>query len=286
MVCDEGAHFVNDFSHFERMSMELPVIDTQAIIGISQKAAQVILDIYYTEFEVTRKDDFTPLTKADAASNEIIVTALGKLYPDVPVISEEGRQVSFAQRRQWPLLWLVDPLDGTKEFINRNGEFTINIALIAHARPVWGMVLAPVSGDAYYASERCGVKRLRKGSIEVVHASRQTTQLTIATSRSHLSPQVGKYVMKLRTRFEKVDFISTGSALKFCLIAEGRAHLYPRFGTTMEWDTAAGQIIVEEAGGAVVDMSSHAPLHYNKADLHNPAFMAIGPALLGQLPTL
>lgn len=268
------------------MSAKLPSIDPLAIMAIAKRASRAILDIYFTEFEVTQKDDLSPLTKADNASNDIIVQGLGQLFPHIPIVSEESDQTAFEKRKQWSLVWIVDPLDGTKEFIQRNGEFTINMALVSHGIPIWGMIYIPVSGDAYYASRGDGAKRMSKGMEEPVSAIEPKDHLIIASSRSHWSPQLEKYVMHLRSRFQRIDFISAGSALKFCLIAEGRAHLYLRFGTTMEWDTAAGQIIVEEAGGQVCSMQAMEPLVYNKEDLSNPSFVAMGSDLRSYLPIL
>lgn len=262
----------------------LPSIDLREMLDLARRASRAILDVYYTDFEVTNKEDRSPLTKADEASNNVIIAGLTARYPNIPVVSEESEQTVFAKRRDWELLWLIDPLDGTREFIQRNGEFTINIALVSHQVPIWGMIYIPVSGQAYYASRGGGAYRLSADVPERISTTEPGRELVIAASRSHYSANVDKYVMPLRRQFDRIRFISAGSALKFCLLAEGRAHIYPRFGTTMEWDTAAGQVLVEEAGGRVLNMDTHAPLTYNKSELSNPSFVGMGTDLTPYLP--
>jgi len=262
-------------------------VDTQSLMQIARKAGRAILDVYYTEFEVTHKADQSPLTVADEAANDIIISELSSLYPDIPIISEETAETTYSTRRKWPYVWLVDPLDGTKEFVQRNGEFTVNIALVAKGEPVWGMIHVPVSGATYHASIGSGAFRSdNNNETESIASTSPDKKLVIASSRSHVSPEVEKYVLQLRAHFDRVEFISAGSALKFCLIAEGRAHLYPRFGTTMEWDTAAGQVITREAGGSTIAMSTKESLEYNKENLKNPSFVVMGSDLTAYLPSL
>lgn len=250
--------------------------DIRAIIEIASSASSAILDIYQTDFVVQRKEDHTLLTEADSASNRVLQDALNDLYPEVPIISEESKQIPYSVRKNWDTVWLIDPLDGTREFVKRNGEFTINVALIQHAKPIMGLVYVPVSGLAYTAALGKGAHRWKDGASEPIKCATPKDSIVIAASRSHVSRDVQKLVLSLRTRYRSIEYISAGSALKFCLIAEGRAHMYPRFGTTMEWDTAAGQILVEEAGGGVVDMINQESLMYNKEDLRNPSFSAVG----------
>ena len=244
------------------------------VIDVAQAAALEILRIYEGGFSVNRKADETPVTEADVAASELIVAALTRLTPDWPVLSEEGCEPPFAERRLWSRYWLVDPLDGTREFIRRNGEFTVNIALIEEGEPVLGVILAPVSGDLYFAARGEGAfTRDRHG------ASRRITtrgwdggKLVVAGSRSHRQPAFRQFL----SQFPDHQVLSLGSSLKSCYVAQGRADVYVRFGPTSEWDTAAAQCIVEEAGGQLTDMSLQ-PLRYNtKASLLNPPFLVFG----------
>lgn len=251
--------------------------DKIEILGeLAVRAGDAILDIYNTDFSVDYKDDKSPLTEADCRSHRIIVDSLKKAWPDIPVVSEEsGRQKDFAVRSGWRRFWLVDPLDGTKEFVKRNGEFTVNIALVEDRFPVLGVIYVPVSGALYYGARGMGAWR-KAGPAEDAKRIRarniaEGEPLTIVQSRSHPSEALEKYLEKLNVR----DSISAGSSLKFCLVAEGRGDLYARLGPTMEWDTAAGQAIVEEAGGRVVDMEGNR-LSYNKESLKNPHFIVRG----------
>ena len=277
---------------------EFPVEKLHALIPnlllISLDAGSAILEVYGSNFAVEHKDDKSPLTLADKRSHEVIVKGLSRLEGiHVPVLSEEGKSMPFEERRGWEIFWLVDPLDGTKEFIKRNGEFTVNIALIQKGRPVLGVIFIPVKNIFYFGAEGLGSFKLERGdvlssgSLETIlsfavklplgphssltyHASR----LTVIASRSHLSPETALFIDDLRGKHGELDFISAGSSLKFCLIAEGIADVYPRFAPTMEWDTAAGQAIVENAGGRVLRADSRQPVTYNKEDLLNPWFVA------------
>ena len=240
---------------------------------IAREAGRRILDVYESGFEVEEKKNHSPLTKADRAAHEIICERLELLAPGIPVLSEESDEVSYEKRAGWKLFWLVDPLDGTKEFISRNGEFTVNIALIEGNRPVLGVVYVPVTGLTYFASTGAGAFK-QKGECEIqeIHVRRfEHGKPIVVASRSHAGPETEAFLKNLGEH----DVVSMGSALKLCLVAQGTADVYPRLGPTMEWDTAAAQCVVEEAGGRVTDLNRH-PLVYNKASLLNPSFLVSG----------
>ncbi len=244
------------------------------IMALSREAGECILEVYDTDFDVTHKSDNTPLTAADIAAHNSILEALGKLTPDVPVLSEESTGIPFEERAGWDRYWLVDPLDGTREFVKRNGEFTVNIALIDRHESVLGVVYAPVTGITYYASRGNGAfKRMPDGETVSLQTRRKTPGKTIvAGSRSRHGHSLEVFLEKIGA----YEIISLGSSLKSCLVAEGGADIYPRLGPTSEWDTAAAQCIVEEAGGRITttDMQS---LRYNTKDsLLNPHFLVFG----------
>ncbi len=246
------------------------------VAALAQQAAQRILAVYADAFDVTRKDDASPLTEADLASHRCIVEGLTALTPDIPVLSEESSDAFKARRHEWSRLWLVDPVDGTREFVKRNGEFCICIALIEGDTAVFGLVQQPVSGLLWYGVPGQGAWRREHGVDVPLHYRRGVGPLRVAASRSHRDA----CTQALIDRIGDVDTVPCGSALKFCRIAEGAIDLYPRFGPTSEWDTAAGQAIVEGVGGKVVDPRGR-PLRYNRRDtLLNGDFMAMGdPAL-------
>lgn len=247
------------------------------VAALAQEAAQRILDVYARSFDVQHKGDASPLTEADLASHHCIVDGLTALTPDIPVLSEESSDAHKAQRRDWQRLWLVDPLDGTREFVKRNGEFCICIALIEGDTAVFGLVQQPVSGLLWHGAPGQGAWRRENGVAVSLHSHRgDGGSLRVAASRSHRDART----QALIDRIGDVDTVPCGSALKFCKIAEGAIDLYPRFGPTSEWDTAAGQAIVEGAGGAVVDPQGR-PFRYNRRDtLINGDFMVMGdPAL-------
>jgi 3'(2'), 5'-bisphosphate nucleotidase len=253
-------------------------IDINHIITITQQAGKAILDIYHTEdFSVESKSDNSPLTKADKAANEIIVSELQRLYPEIPVISEENKLLSFAERQHWNKCWLVDPLDGTKEFIKRNGEFTVNIALIENGEPVLGVVYVPISGVTYYGEKHSGAYKIENEKIEKLDNSfahyTEKQNIKVVASRSHLSAETQLFIDDLQKKGKSVEFVSMGSSLKLCLVAEGIADVYPRFAPTMEWDTAAAQAVAEAAGRKVLVHNSDLPLRYNKENLLNPWFL-------------
>ncbi len=262
------------------------------LINISLSAGRRILEIYNSDFSFEIKSDNSPLTLADRESNRIITERLRRCYPDIPLITEEGMNISYDLRREWKYYFLIDPLDGTKEFIKRNGEFTINIALMERDAPLAGLIFIPVKRTMYYAMRNQGSYKLNLDDIEKDNLSEEDIKeltsrlplykrddardsIIVAGSRSHKSDRMDAFIQSLRNRYGEIEFIPAGSSLKFCLIAEGLADIYPRFGTTMEWDTAAGQIIVEESGGQVLDIETREPLRYNKEDMKNPWFIAI-----------
>ena len=245
----------------------------EEICQIASNAADCILEIYDTDFSVEKKDDHSPLTAADLAAHNSICTALSELTPDIPVLSEESSELPYTERSQWTRYWLVDPLDGTREFIKHNGEFTVNIALIENGQPRLGVITVPVTGVCYYAATSHGAfKTSAEGVTESIKIKKtDLNKITIAGSRSHGSEKQQAFVGQL----DGAEILAVGSSLKFCLVAEGKADIYPRYGLTSEWDTAAAQCIVEEAGGCVVDMDFK-PIRYNTKDsLLNPEFLAI-----------
>jgi 3'(2'), 5'-bisphosphate nucleotidase len=245
------------------------------VIRLAKEAGTAILQVYASsDFGTTYKDDQSPLTLADTASNEVIVAGLAALTPELPVLSEESREVSYQERAEWERFWLVDPLDGTREFIKRNGEFTVNIALIDRCAPVLGVVHSPVLGVTYAGTIEGGAFKTDRSGTEKISVADYTAApaLKVVASRSHGGDALERFFERLGAGVERVGM---GSSLKLCLVADGTAHLYPRLGPTMEWDTAAAHAVVDAAGGAVCDLDG-APLRYNKQDLLNPFFMVTG----------
>jgi 3'(2'), 5'-bisphosphate nucleotidase len=243
------------------------------VVAIARAAGRAILQVYAASFAVTEKDDQSPLTEADLRSQEIIAAGLKRIAPEIPMLSEEAEAVPFEERRRWDWLWVVDPLDGTREFIQRNGEFTVNIALVHGHRPVLGVVHAPVLQRDYYACEGYGALRVDGDAgarpIRVQPAARP---LRVVGSRSHRGDSLDGFL----ARAGEHELVAIGSSLKLCLVAEGAADVYPRLGPTMEWDTAAGQAVVEQAGGHVVGLDGH-PLEYNaRPALRNGHFLVYG----------
>jgi len=252
---------------------------SQELVAIAQAAGKAILEIYHDEARfdhVDMKADDSPLTLADQAAHKVIAARLEALTPEIPVLSEEGKAIEYETRSQWEKFWLVDPLDGTKEFIKRNGEFTVNIALVEGQRVVMGCVHVPVQNTTYYAAKGEGAFVVREGKeaekIEAASFGMEDAGLRLVCSRSHMSEAVENYVKQ----FENPELVSMGSSLKLVLVAEGKADIYPRLGPTMEWDTAAAQIVVEEAGGTVLNHETDQPLTYNKENLLNPYFLVFG----------
>lgn len=243
------------------------------ILGIAQKAGEAIMDIYNnaSDFGMEAKSDDSPVTIADKAANTIICDALAQLPVQFPIISEENASIPYATRKDFEYCWMVDPLDGTKEFINKNDDFTVNIALLHHQRPILGVVYIPVTQTGYFAVANQGAFKVKNGLISPIQVDSTTSKDSprILCSRSHLTPATQAYI----EQFEQPQLIARGSSLKFLLIAEGQADLYPRLGPTSEWDTAAADIVVTEAGGQVLQWDNNQPLVYNKASLKNPFFI-------------
>jgi len=279
----------------------------------AKRAGEAILEVYNSDFAVERKDDNSPLTLADKRSHEIIMNDLRKTVAiknskhthnnlTLPILSEEGRDIPYDERKGWEYFWLVDPLDGTKEFIKRNGEFTVNIALIHKNNPVLGIIYVPVKDTFYFAAIDIGAYKLTNSKIvtgklsmkELLDKSQRLpisindkkASLTIIGSRSHATKEFSEFIEHIQEKHGEVELVSAGSSLKFCLVAEGIADVYPRFGPTMEWDTAAGQAIVEQVEGRVIDIQTKEPLRYNKRNLLNPFFIITGqnPRIVKVLP--
>lgn len=250
--------------------MNLKEFGIEKLKHIAKLAGNAIMDIYKKDFDIKYKKDNSPLTKADKVSNKIICENLKKLYPNVPIISEENKQSPYEERKKWKYCWCIDPIDGTKEFIKKNGEFTVNIALIHNNKPVLGVVYAPALKDIYYAKEKCGA--YKNNDKLPLHVNENPEEyLTIVASRSHASAQTQEFIDKLKTK--QIKQISKGSSLKLCMVAEGIADIYPRLAPTMEWDTAAADAIVRESGKMTYSFEKDIPLKYNKEDLLNPWFV-------------
>jgi 3'(2'), 5'-bisphosphate nucleotidase len=252
-----------------------------ALLPVVARASAAIMAVYRGPFTVERKRDDSPLTRADLDSQRIILEGLASLTPGVPVLSEESAQAPFSERCAWRELWVVDPLDGTREFVKRNGEFTINIALVVEHEPVLGLVAVPAQELVYFGAARGGAyRRAAHGETSKIGVAPPAAPLRVLGSRSHRSAQTAAYLTQLPPH----ELIGVGSALKFCLLAEGKADLYPRFGATCEWDTAAGQGVLEAAGGHVTRMDGHR-LRYNcRESLINGDFVAFAhPSVLPNL---
>lgn len=245
------------------------------VAEIAAAAGDAILEVYGTDFDVDAKADASPLTRADMASHHYIVERLRELTPGLPVLSEESGLPDYEERRRWSRYWLVDPLDGTKEFVKRNGEFTVNIALIDDHRPVLGVVHVPVKGLTYIGCDGAGaVRRAADGTFMPLRvAIESASPVRVVGSRSHRGASLDAFLEKLN----EFEMLPMGSSLKFCLVAEGAADVYPRLGPTSEWDTAAAQAVVEQAGGAVWQLDGESLSYNRKPDILNPYFMVIGP---------
>lgn len=249
-------------------------------------AGKATLEVYNSEFAIKYKNDKSPLTQADIKSNEIITQNLQST--NIPILSEEGREIPYEERKNWEYLWLIDPLDGTKEFIKRNGEFTVNIALIHNQRPVQGIIYVPVSKTLYFASKGIGAFKIENAEYliskkdftleEIIDNALKLPYIKnkkykVVASRSHMSPETVEFIEKLRRKHNDIEIVSSGSSLKLCMVAEGKANIYPRFAPTMEWDTGAGHAIVEQSGGKVTQTNQQNELVYNKENLLNPWFI-------------
>ncbi len=245
------------------------------VVDIADKASDAILEIYNSnDFGVETKDDASPLTLADKASHNVIVAALATLTPEIPILSEESRTVAWEERSQWNEYWLIDPLDGTKEFIKRNGEFTVNIALIQGNKAVLGVVYVPVQGRCFYGYQGGGsFERNSAGEVRGIRVNDHAeTPVRVVGSRSHRGELLDAYLARLGEH----EMVPMGSSLKLCLVALGEADVYPRLGLTSEWDTAAAQAVVECAGGKVVQTDGSPLLYNTKDDILNPFFIVYG----------
>jgi 3'(2'), 5'-bisphosphate nucleotidase len=245
------------------------------LVDAAREAGRAILEIYRGDFETTYKDDASPLTEADLAAHRTLRRSLAAIAPDLPYLSEEGALAPFETRRAWESLWLVDPLDGTREFVARRDDFTVNVALVIDGRSVLGVVHAPVFDLTYVGGEGVGAFRIEgEGEGEAIRVSTpQGRELRVVASRSHARGETHAFLERLRGAHD-LEVLARGSALKACFVADGSAHLYPRLGTTSEWDTAASQAVVEAAGGVLRAVGTNEPLRYNKPDLRNPPFYA------------
>ncbi len=262
---------MNDRSEGKREDLQLLL---QPVIALAREAGDEIVRIYDRGFSVEQKADKSPLTEADMVSHDIIENGLRGLTSQWPVLSEESATIPFSERSTWQRYWLVDPLDGTREFVKRNGEFTVNIALIENHAPIMGVIVVPVTGLCYYACSGGGAFRQEPGEAPRQIRTRPLDwqRIVVAGSRSHAGERLGSFL----ARIGEYELVSMGSSLKSCLVAEGKADVYPRLGPTSEWDTAAAHCIVDEAGGRVTDTAMQ-PLRYNtKESLLNPDFFVSG----------
>ena len=241
----------------------------EQLIEISKEAGKAILEVYNTNFDYQIKEDLSPLTRADTLSNNIICERLKVLTPEIPILSEENSDIPFNIRSLWKKYWLVDPLDGTKEFIKRNGEFTVNIALINNNEPVFGVIYIPVNNRLFWGSRDYGSYEIKSDMRERKIQVSDKNINKIACSRSHSNPEFNNFLDKLDT----YKTMKIGSSLKFCLIANGEIDIYPRLGPTSEWDIAAGEAILRSAGGCIIDLEGKNIL-YNKKNIINPSFIA------------
>jgi 3'(2'), 5'-bisphosphate nucleotidase len=247
-------------------------IDMTKLISIAEEAGQIIMGYYNNSFDVMKKDDDSPVTAADFAASKYIVDKLAEFFPDIPALSEESDEVVFKQRRQWKNFFLIDPLDGTKEFIKRSHEFTVNIAYISDCVPYLGVIHIPAEGVTYYGSHKGSFIKDSKGTRPLPVKEFEEGKLNVMISKSHLNEETKAYIEDLKSRYE-VEYFNVGSSIKICKVAEGSADLNPRLGVgTKEWDIAAGHAIVIGAGGDIHILGTTTRVPYNKESLHNPEY--------------
>ena len=260
----------------------LNTINIEDIKQIALKAGAKIMNIYTKDFSVEYKDDKSPLTEADLQANEIICTELKRLYPQIPIMSEENKQTEYETRKEWKYYWCIDPIDGTKEFIKKNDEFTVNIALIYKETPVLGVVCVPALNEIYYAKQNHGAFKevfstqysvIRQEKLPLKINNDYSKSISVVASKSHLSPETQDFIDNLSLNTENCTLVSKGSSLKLCMVATGEADIYPRLAPTMEWDTAAADAIVREAGKMTYQFENNEPMVYNKENLLNPWFV-------------
>lgn len=250
----------------------LNTIDLEDVVAIAKDAGDAIMKIYTKDFTVDYKDDKSPLTEADTKSNEIICQALEKAYPEIPLLSEENKEVPYAVRKEWEYYWCIDPIDGTKEFIKKNGEFTVNIALIHKDTPVLGVVYAPALNEMYKSKKGDGAfKNNKKLPLKVNEYPEKS--LKVVASKSHLSKETQDFIDEMAQSTQNIEQVSKGSSLKLVMVAEGSADIYPRLAPTMEWDTAAADAIVRESGKMTYCFENEKKVVYNKENLLNPWFV-------------
>ncbi|MBT4791243.1 MAG: 3'(2'),5'-bisphosphate nucleotidase CysQ [Halobacteriovoraceae bacterium] len=251
-------------------------VDTQKICEIALKAGELIMEVYASgSYDIVSKEDESPVTKADLLASDYICKALNLLYPQIPVLSEEGTIPSFEVRKNWKSFFLVDPLDGTKEFINKTGDFTVNIAYIVDDEVCEGIVYAPVKDELFYTQDEKSYKVVANTKQQLPLLKRHT-DYRVVTSRSHPCVKTIEYIENKRLEYPQLEIVQVGSSLKMCLIAQASADLYPRVGMIMEWDTAAAQAIVEQAGGRVIKISTGKKLKYNKEKMVSEGFLVEG----------
>ncbi|MCS6934212.1 MAG: 3'(2'),5'-bisphosphate nucleotidase CysQ [Chitinophagales bacterium] len=252
-------------------------IHIENIIEIAQCAGELILQVYDQHHEITYKEDASPVTIADKIADDYIITRLKEISPHIPFITEETQLTPYEIRKQWEQCWLIDPLDGTKEFIKRNGEFTVNIAFIEEGMPTLGVVHAPALNVTYFGKKGIGSYKRNKCGEDVPIQNnthyRQKTHIRVVASRSHVCEETLQFINRLADEGKITEMVNRGSSLKICMVAEGLADVYPRFGITMEWDTAAAHAVALFAGCDVVSAKDNHPLTYNKPDLRNPPFI-------------
>ena len=247
----------------------LEKIALEEIVEVAKEAGEAIMEIYQKDFDVEYKDDSSPLTEADKRAHAIIASRLGEMYPDIPILSEEGKSIPYHERKEWRSYWCVDPIDGTKEFIKKNDEFTVNIALIQEGEPILGVVYAPAVDELYYAKKGSGA--FLNGKPLPLERKKEKNVLKVVASKSHLSEETQAFIDALDA--DEIEQVSRGSSLKLCMVASGEADIYPRLAPTMEWDTAAADAIVRESGKMTYIFDEEKPLQYNKENLLNPWFV-------------
>jgi len=254
------------------------------VILIAKAAGNKIMEVYQTEFNVKLKEDCSPVTQADQLANEIITKELNALEVKIPILSEEGKSIDFLYRKNWEMYWLVDPLDGTKEFIKRNGDFTVNIALIKQNIPILGVVYAPAKKILFWGTNKLGSWSQKNGeNAQPIKVSKEINGiLKIGASRSHNNEKINLFLSK----FPEYELYKMGSSLKICRVADGFIHLYPRLGPTMEWDTAAAHAILKSAGGDIIDLQTNSTMVYNKKKLLNNEFLAGNLKIINKLKVL
>ena len=254
-------------------------IKMEDITGIAVRAGDAIMKIYKKDFSVVYKNDDSPLTEADKKSNEIICSRLKGTYPEIPIISEENKEIPYETRKNWEYYWLIDPLDGTKEFVKKNGEFTVNIALIKKNRPIMGVIYAPALNLLYYAENGKGAFKINDNGQKYklpINNEKSVDSIKVVSSKSHLNTETETFINSLHRQYKRVELLSIGSSLKICLVAEGSADIYPRLAPTMEWDIAAGDIIASESSRKLFKYENgklNDSLRYNKKDLINSWFI-------------